>query len=215
MTRSGEPPTIAQPRSQPQVYFSKHAKIRLVERTGLSAAELGRMLDEDRAASLGYHLGFRHWHRLVYSAPDYGYFVVVQDHRDGGVITVIALADYVEHFGSVSERRLRKALERANPKTTITPKLSPAGLSSLAPGLRLGVAVATRDGRTLQIGTYSFAKSIATAGDVLADSGFREMLRAKLAERCLPLENLTRLVLRRRRTRCLLLIELPHRDFSG
>jgi hypothetical protein len=215
MTRSGEPRSTAQPGSQLRAYFSTHAKIRLEERTGLSVAALGQLLDEDRAASLGYHLGYRHWHRLVYSAPDFGYFVVVQDHRDGGVITVIPLANYVEHFGRVSDRRLRKALERADPLNKVPPNLSPEGHPSFPPGLRLVVAAATKDEKTIPIGMYAFAKTILTEGDVLAEVGFRAMVTAKLAERGLQMEDLNRIVVRRRRTRCLMLIELPHRDFAG
>lgn len=214
MTPVTDLPTNGQPERNQRAHFSKHAKTRLAERTRLTVTALARLLDEDRAASLGYHVGYRHWHRLIYSTPDRGYFVVVQDHRDGGVITIISLDNYIEHFGSVSEKRQRKALERSDLASMIPAKTVTADLSSLTPGIRLLVAVVTKEEKTFPIGTYAFTTKVSTEKDILTDAGFRAMLAAKMVELSLSSENLARIVVRRRRTRCLVLIELPHRDLA-
>lgn len=99
-----------------QSHFSKHALIRITQRSKLSTFELANMLEDRRYVLLGSKPGMTKQHLLIYSAVDLEYFVVIQDDIDGTIVTVLP-TEYHENLAwAVTEEQKDKARELATIK---------------------------------------------------------------------------------------------------
>ena len=74
-------------------YFSKHAYMRIAQRTLLSFDEIAFILDKGYFINSGSEPGFNRDHLVFYSHKDETYFVAIRDHYSGKVVTILPL-DY-------------------------------------------------------------------------------------------------------------------------
>lgn len=128
--------------------LTNHAKQRIDERCGLSFEEIRQLLDAEASIAIHLQKGGRYAHRLLYSHPDKGWFMVVQDGGDGGVLTVMPL-EYLEWRGEVTAAQKRQARSRADEvrraakrAAASPPEKVPeakAGLISALPGWKIRV----------------------------------------------------------------------------
>jgi hypothetical protein len=96
--------------------MTAHANVRLQERTTLSEQDFLSILDTYRTTSAGYEPQTCRWHRLFYSRPDDKHFVAIQDISNGEVITILPL-DFHENLAwKISEKKLKQAVKRIDPR---------------------------------------------------------------------------------------------------
>lgn len=98
------------PQPVTKAILTTHAEQRTIERCSLSVEDLKRYLDNGLTIPLAFAKGGRIAKRLLYSAPDQTWFVVVQDTTDGVVITVLPL-DYLKDripFTAAQKRSVRR-----------------------------------------------------------------------------------------------------------
>lgn len=69
--------------------FSRHALLRLSERSKLTFYELSKILDCNMFLSIGVEPVFNRDHRLFYSEVDESFYVAIQDKYTGSVVTVL------------------------------------------------------------------------------------------------------------------------------
>jgi len=101
-----------------------HSSVRTFERLKISEADLFSILDRGLTVDMGVEPGTSREHRLFYSLKDREFFVAVQCHRTGEVVTVLPL-DY--HSGLawvVPDPFLIQAMELAMGEDSPTRKLS-------------------------------------------------------------------------------------------
>jgi hypothetical protein len=67
--------------------LTSHARLRAVERTSLSSAEVCHLLDKNFCVPIGREEG--KIHKLFYSLPDKAYFVAVLDEQTAELITIL------------------------------------------------------------------------------------------------------------------------------
>jgi len=110
--------------------LTKHAKLRLQERTVLSEQDFVNIMDTYRSVSAGYEPQTFRWHRLFYSRADDTHYVAVQDISNGEVITILTL-DYHDNLAwKISKKKLKQAVWRVDPRRhaeLYRPRLSSAG----------------------------------------------------------------------------------------
>lgn len=97
-------------------YLSKHAQLRLNERSNLVESQLINMLNTYSYINLGREIGFYRQHCLLFSAIDDRYYVAVQDHNSGKVITFLPLKYHLQlswkldkAYLTIDEEILRRA----------------------------------------------------------------------------------------------------------
>ena len=94
----------------PKARFTRHGYLRVVgdideeRRLKLQLEEIAEILDQDKAVPVGPEK--RRIHRAIYSEPDDECFIVVQDHVNGEVVTILPFS----HHGRfvVDSMRVRK-----------------------------------------------------------------------------------------------------------
>jgi len=87
--------------------LSTHALDRLRERTQIDEKTLCKILDEEETISLGFEKKESNRESLLFFSPkDEKFFVIVQDQRDGIVITVLT----IEYWHNLSEKFFSKKL---------------------------------------------------------------------------------------------------------
>lgn len=98
--------------------LSHHALKRLYARTSISENELLRRLNATWALKLTPLPGIPREHWLMYIDADDSFFVVIQDHIDGGIVTVLTEQYYINLLGplsmeskSIAKQRVIDALE--------------------------------------------------------------------------------------------------------
>jgi len=93
-------------------HFSKHALMRIDQRTRLNYFDIAEILDHDLAIDTGTELVFDRKHWLFYSEMDDSCFVAVQDSLTGLVITVLPI-DYHEVLAwKIKEELYRQAAKK-------------------------------------------------------------------------------------------------------
>lgn len=75
------------------VKITKHAAIKISDRTHLSQGEMQSMLAEGKYYPVGIDGKKEHIHKIIYSPKDDQLFVVVEDHNNHDIITLLPL-DY-------------------------------------------------------------------------------------------------------------------------
>ncbi len=92
-------------------HFSRHAFVRIAQRTSLSCEEIAEILDRGLVVNTGRKPGFNRNHLLFYSHRDRDYFVAIQDGFTGTVVTILPL-DYHENLAwKIGEADCEKARE--------------------------------------------------------------------------------------------------------
>lgn len=97
-------------------HFSRHAFIRLMQRTRLRSEEIANILDQGLVIDTGRMPGFNRRHLLFYSLPDDNFFVAIQDELTGTVITILPLEYQSNLAWKITEKdclRARKILIEA------------------------------------------------------------------------------------------------------
>ena len=96
--------------------LSKHARLRLNERSNLLESQLINMLNTDSFINLGCEIGFYRQHCLLFSIIDGQYYVAVQDENSGKVITFLLLEYHLQlswkldkAYSTIDEEVLRRA----------------------------------------------------------------------------------------------------------
>jgi hypothetical protein len=90
-------------------YFSKHAYMRIAQRTLLSFDQIAFILDKGYFVNTGTEPGFNRDHLVFYSHKDETCFVAIRDHYSGKIVTILPL-DYHHNLAwPISEQALNKA----------------------------------------------------------------------------------------------------------
>src|ERR1039457_7180407 len=92
--------------------LTAHAEERLKERCKLTPERLKSLLDNGASITVATQNGGRHVKRLLYSTPDKAWLIVVQDGKDGEVLTVMPF-EYVENRLPVTADQKRRARKQA------------------------------------------------------------------------------------------------------
>ena len=106
--------------------FSDHALMRLDQRSKISSELLAEFLDRDKAVDLGFDIMKSRVSRLFFSPFDDKFFVVVQDMRNGFVVTILSV-EYWHNLSkknfkqklSVSRKRLQEAVMLSDPENPL------------------------------------------------------------------------------------------------
>lgn len=102
--------------------LTSHAKVRIAERTQLTEAEVLSMLDKKKFVDLGCKPGIHKQHLLIWSPRDEKAFVVVQDHLNGDILTVLPL-DYHDNLAwEVTEEQVLQVSKLFASKPTHVPQ---------------------------------------------------------------------------------------------
>ena len=92
-------------------YFSKHAFMRIAQRTLLTYDEIAFILDKGYFVDTGTEPGFNRDHLVFYSHKDQTCFVAIRDHYSGKTVTVLPLEYHKNLAWPISEQVLNKAKE--------------------------------------------------------------------------------------------------------
>jgi hypothetical protein len=90
-------------------HFSRHAFLRVVQRTKLSCEEIARILDRGLTVDTGRMPGFNRVHLLFYSVPDDDFFVAIRDGLTGTVVTILPLEYHANLAWRVADADCTKA----------------------------------------------------------------------------------------------------------
>ena len=174
--------------------FSTHVRERIAERLRLSPESVAHLLDEGRTVLVGSEPGSNREHRLFYSPPDQQWFVAVQDHTDGVVVTLLPVDYHQTLAWVVSEEAKRTARAMATPTVPRTAREQAYSLKVYASNRKgktkwraLGTwRGPTRSPQALTTVPY-FLDTVARR---LADKGFTEVdieaLYAKTSHEAIP-----------------------------
>lgn len=92
-------------------FFSKHAFMRIAQRTLLSYEEITLILDKGFYINTGTEPGFNLDHLVFYSHKDEKCFVAIRDHYSGKVVTVLPLEYHKNLAWPISDSDIAKAQE--------------------------------------------------------------------------------------------------------
>src|SRR3546814_11421731 len=101
-----------------KIQMTRHALMRLEERTRLSVEILEAIFDGGFVVKVGTcRQPGRHnlVHRMFFSPIDHSFFVAIQNILDGAVLTVLTFEQYRNHYAgtSVGARAIREEIGRA------------------------------------------------------------------------------------------------------
>ncbi len=163
--------------------LTRHARLRLAERTSLSQLDFLALLDQHRTVAVGRGHPCTLRHQLFYSVADAAHFIAVHDAREGWVITILPLAYYEgQNRGRlVPEQQKRRAIRHVLPDGEPAPVPFPPP-PPLEQGVLLFFSVLVGATETkLTLGSYRFYRLPATPQEALTHTGFIAKFRTTLA----------------------------------
>jgi len=93
------------------MYLSKHAKIRICERSSMKFRQISRILEDEQYIPIGLdNKGNKH--NLIYSSQDDDFFILIHDEKDNALITMLPV-DYHENIGWKIDYNLLDKLKKA------------------------------------------------------------------------------------------------------
>jgi hypothetical protein len=199
----------------PPTTLTAHAQQRLTQRTRLSGQQLIALIDADMTHIVGCRQEPPHAHHLFFSPKDLNHFVAVQDILTGEVITVLPL-DYHENLAwKISEKHLKKAIQKSAPDfySEVYPRSKPPKPSGVKPPK---VATPT-EGYTMEViglfssqpqkvglGKYRFPQLPTTGTEVMEDSGFATKVLSQITRKSRQASDLEEILLYHAKTDLLL-----------
>lgn len=187
--------------------FSKHAFMRLSERTQIDVADVSHLLDVGAFINTGCKPGFNKEHLVFYSLKDEVPFVAVRDRLSGTVVTVLPL-DYHENLAwpiSLSDQEKARKLAVTAPERK--------KIKELPSRFWLNIGYLDEDGRI----KYKIVKKLSAE---LINHRFDRLLAnidkydicEWATDKCLPLDKLQYLVVRLGRKGVPVVIDLAGSD---
>jgi len=80
-----------------KICFTKHAKDRLINRTGLSIKDFEKIYDDEKIVPVGKEGSSNRYHELFYSKPMHQCFISIRDNKNSEIITILPI-DYHQNI---------------------------------------------------------------------------------------------------------------------